>query len=74
MNAEKPKEDRISYLINILAEELEKITYSPCDVEERVAELLEKLGLIEVDDSGIIRLTETCKKLMMMGDKNTCQD
>ena len=68
MNAEKPKEDRISYLINILAEELEKITCSQYDVEERVAELLEKLGLIEVDDKGIIRLTETCKKLMMMNE------
>ncbi len=73
MKAEN-SEDRINYLINVLAEELEKITYSPSDVEEKVAELLEKLGLIEVDDEGIIRLTATCKKLMMMSDKNSCQD
>ncbi len=65
-------EERMNYLINMLAEELEKITYS--DVEEKVAELLEKLGLIEVDDKGIIRLTAMCKRLMMMSDKNGCQD
>ncbi|RUM33526.1 MAG: hypothetical protein DSY33_04225 [Archaeoglobus sp.] len=63
MNAEK---DEKAYLINLLAEELGRIAHSPFDVEERVANLLEKLGLIEVDESGTIRLTEICKKLMMM--------
>ncbi len=73
MKAEN-SEGRVNYLINVLAEELEKITYSPSDVEEKVVELLERLGLIEVDDEGIIRLTTTCKKLMIMSDKDSCQD
>ncbi len=66
---EKLKEDRLSEIVHVLAEELEKITTSKNNQEELIAELLEKFGLIEVDENtGSIKLSNKGKKLIKVSD------
>ncbi len=61
------EDERLKELIKMLEEELKNV--AECSQEEMLAELLEKLGLVDYDpETGMLRLTERGKKLITMSD------